>query len=85
MPSFNIIHVGLLVLEKKIKILKVFYWARRPSWSCDLDHLYKHPGMLHMKFGFDWLNGFREEDLKKSLTDDDGRTPEHGYASKFTF
>ena len=39
MPSFKII--GLLVLEKKI--FKGFYhiWAWRPSWSCDLDHLYK--------------------------------------------
>ena len=39
MPSFKII--GLLVLEKKI--FKSFYhiWAWRPSWSCDLDHLYK--------------------------------------------
>ena len=39
MPSFKII--GLLVLEKKI--FKGFYhiWAWRPSWPCDLDHLYK--------------------------------------------
>ena len=39
MPSFKII--GLLVLEKKI--FKGFYhiWAWRPSWSCDLDLLYK--------------------------------------------
>ena len=39
MPSFKII--GLLVLEKKI--FKGFYhiWAWRPSWSCDLYHLYK--------------------------------------------
>ena len=39
MPSFKII--GLLVLEKKI--FKGFYHisAWRPSWSCDLDHLYK--------------------------------------------
>ena len=39
MPSFKII--GLLVLEKKI--FKGFYhiWAWWPSWSCDLDHLYK--------------------------------------------
>ena len=38
MPSFKII--GLLVLQK---IFKGFYhiWAWQPSWSCDLDHLYK--------------------------------------------
>ena len=40
MPSFNII--GLPVIEKKL--FKGFYhiWAWQPSWSCDLDHLYKH-------------------------------------------
>ena len=39
MPSFKII--GRLVPEKKI--FRSFYhiWAWRPSWSCDLDHLYK--------------------------------------------
>ena len=39
MPSFKI--TGLPVLEKKI--FRSFYhiWAWRPSWSCDLDHLYK--------------------------------------------
>ena len=37
-------------------------WAWRPSWSCDLDHLYKLL-CLHMKFGFDWPSGFRGEDL----------------------
>ena len=38
-PSFKII--GLPVLEKKI--FEGFYhiWTWRPSWSCDLDHLYK--------------------------------------------
>ena len=55
MPSFKII--GLLVLEKKI--LKGFYhiWAWRPSWLCDLDHLYKlsfpFPRRLHMNSGID--------------------------------
>ena len=37
------------------------------SWSCDLDHLYKHfshfPRRLHLKFGFDWPSGFSEEDF----------------------
>ena len=31
--------------------------------------------MLHIKFGFDWLSGFRGEETD----DDDGRTPEHGH------
>ena len=41
MPSFKI--MGLLVQEKKT--FEGFYhiWAKRPSWSCDLDHLYKIP------------------------------------------
>ena len=30
--------------------------------------------MLHVKFGFDWPSGFREEDLWKWWTTDDGRT-----------
>ena len=38
------------------------------SWSCDLDHLYDFRSlllrMLHTKFGFDWPNSFREEDLR---------------------
>ena len=39
MSSFKII--GIPVLEKKI--FKGFnrIWAWWPSWSCDLDHLYK--------------------------------------------
>ena len=38
-PSF--VKIGPPVLEKKI--FEGFYhiWAWRPSWSCDLDHLYK--------------------------------------------
>ena len=39
--------------------------------------------MLHVKFGFDWPSGFREEDLRKWWTttdDDDGRrTLDHGH------
>ena len=46
---------------------KGFYhiWAWRPSWSCDLGHLYKLsfplPRMLHIKY--DWPSGFRGEDV----------------------
>ena len=64
-PSF--MKIGPLVLEKKI--FKGFYhiWAWRPSWSCDLDHLYKlgspFPRRLHIKFGFDWPSGFGGEDI----------------------
>ena len=34
-------------------------WVKRPSWSCDLDHLF--PRRLHTKFGFDLQSGFRED------------------------
>ena len=63
----SFVEIGAPVLEKKI--FEGFYhiWALRPSWSCDLDLLYTHCSpclqMLHIKFGFDWPSGFREEDL----------------------
>ena len=42
-------------------------WAWRPSWSCDLDHLYKLsfpvPRKVHMEFGIDWPSGFRQENV----------------------
>ena len=51
------------------KIFKGFYYILvwRPSWSCDLDHLYNFhspfPRRLHIKFGLDWPNCFRGEDV----------------------
>ena len=51
------------------EIFKGIYhiWTRRPSWSCDLDHLYKlsvpFPRRPHIKFGFDWPSGVRGEDV----------------------
>ena len=42
-------------------------WAWQPSWSCDLDHYINFrspfPMRRHIKFGFDWLSGFRGEDV----------------------
>ena len=42
-------------------------WVWRPSWSCDLYHLYNFrshfPRRLHMKLGIDWPIDFREEDV----------------------
>ena len=66
MPSFKII--GLLVMEKKI-FLKVFAIY---SHGSHLGHvtltIYTNCHslflrMLHIKFGFDWPSGFREEDV----------------------
>ena len=47
------------------EFLKGYYhiWAWGPSWSCDLDHLYKFWFPLHIKFGFDWPSGLGGEDL----------------------
>ena len=41
-------------------------WAWRQSWSCDLtiyiNFRSPFPRRLHIKFGFDWPSGFRDED-----------------------
>ena len=77
MPSFK--EIGPLVPEEKI--FKGFYhiWAWRPSWSCDLDHLYKLwsppiPRRLHIKFGFDWQSSFRGEEHGYTIS-----TPKNDY------
>ena len=72
MPSFKIIR--LPVLEKKI--FKGFYhiWVWWPSWSCDLENNTNFgapfPRRLHIKPGFDWPRGFREQ-----IFENGGRTP----------
>ena len=33
------------------------------TWTIYINFLYPFPRRLHMKFGFDWPSGFREEDL----------------------
>ena len=45
------------------EFFKGFYhiWACRPSWSSDLDRLYKLPKEAPHKFGFNWPSGFRED------------------------
>ena len=55
MPSFKI--VELLVLEKKI--FKDFYHICMTIYIL----LFIFQRRLHMKFGFDWLSGFRGEDV----------------------
>ena len=51
--------------EDLLRFLPYLVWG--PSWSCDLDHLYKLsfplPKKAHIKFGFDWPSRFRGEDL----------------------
>ena len=54
--------------EEDFECFLTFYhiWAWRPFWSRDLYFAIKlslHPWMLHIKFQFDWLCGFREEGL----------------------
>ena len=40
-------------------------WAWRPSWSCDINHLYSLslpiPWRLQIKFGFNWPSGYKEK------------------------
>ena len=85
-PSF--VEIGPPVPEKKIfegflpymgvaSILVM--WPRCPRTNfCS-----PFPMRLHIKFGFDWPSGFREEDVWncewRTTTDADGRTPNHGY------
>ena len=82
-PSF--VEIGPPVPEKKIFKGFEHFWAWRPSWSCDLDHLYK------LSFPFPkeapheiWLllvNRFQRRRSLKMWTDDDDdgrRTPDAG-------
>ena len=64
MPSFKII--GLLVLEKKIfKGFLLFNGGHLGHVTLTIYINFRSPilRMLHMKFGFDWPSGFREEDV----------------------
>ena len=51
------------------RFLSGFYhiWARRHlghvTYISGSNFRYPYPGMLHIKFQFDWPCGFREEDL----------------------
>ena len=63
-PSF--VEIDPLVLEKKILNIFTIY-----GHGSHLDHVtwaiiqtfLPFPMRLHMKFGFDWLSGFRGEDV----------------------
>ena len=61
----NFVEIDLVVREKKnLKVFFIIYWhGGHVPWI-----IYKHIGspfqqMLHVKFGFDWQRGFREEEL----------------------
>ena len=65
-----------------IEDFKGFYhkWAWRPSWSCDLDHLYTFSFPLSKEATHEiwlWSSSFRGEDVSKMVGDDnddnDGR------------
>ena len=63
------------------------FWARGPSWSCDLDHLYKllfpHPKEAPHKSWLWLVKRFQRRRLLKMWTDG-RRTPDHGYTISFT-
>ena len=65
MPSFKII--GLLVLEKKIlKVFAIYSFGGHLGHVTLIIYINFHSPflrMLHMKFGFDWPSGFKEEDI----------------------
>ena len=65
MPGFKII--GLLVLEKNIfKVFAIYSHGGHlghVTWTIYINTGSPFLGMLHMKFGFDWLSGLRGEDL----------------------
>ena len=66
MPSF--VEIGPSVPEKDFEGF-LPYMGMAVIWPRDLDHLYTHwflfRYILHIKVSFDWLSGFREEDLLK--------------------
>ena len=53
------------------------------TWTIYINFRSPFPRRLHIKFGFDWPSGFREEDLLKWWTDD-GRTPARWVYYKLT-
>ena len=81
-PCF--VEIGPQVPEKKI--FEGFYhiWAWRPSWSCDPDAANKlsfplPKEALHKIWLWLAKRFQRRRCLKLWTTDDDGRTPDHGY------
>ena len=66
MPSVKII--GPLVLGQKIyKVFAIFNHGGHlghVTWIIYINFHSPVLRMLHMKFGFDWPSGFREEDLR---------------------
>ena len=63
---FSVIAIGSAVPEKQIRVLTLY------GHGGHLDHvtwiIYINIGthflkMIHVKFGFDWQSGFREEDI----------------------
>ena len=75
MPSFKII--GFLVLEKKIfKIFTIYGHGGHlghVTWTIYINFRSPFPRRFHIKFGFDWPSGFREEDLLNGGRTTDGR------------
>ena len=63
-PSF--FEIGPLVPEKTILKSFTIYehggHLGHVTWTIYINFCYPFPMRLHMKFGFDWLSGFRGED-----------------------
>ena len=83
-PSF--IEIGPPVPEKKIFYGFYHIWAWRPSWSCDLDHLYNlsFPLPKGAPHGLALIGPAVSEEKIFEIVDgrrrtDDGRMTEHGH------
>ena len=52
--------------EDYIKVFTIYGHSGHLSnvtWTIYINFLFPFPRRLHMKFGFDWPSGFREEDV----------------------
>ena len=80
----NFVEIGSPVPEKKIFMVFTIYGhggqLGHVTWTININFRSPFLRMIHMKIGFDWPSGFRGEVLRNcGLTDDGGRTTEHGH------
>ena len=62
----SFVEIGPLVLEKMFKVFAIYSHDGHLGHVTRTIYINFHSPflrMLHMKFGFDWPSGFREEDL----------------------
>ena len=80
--TLSFVEISRPVPEKKISCSFYHIWAWRPSWSCDLDHLYKLSFPLPKDAPRSLAligQAVSEEKIFEIVDDDEGRTPDHGH------